>query len=303
MFRIPLFACLLVGAAMLTAVSESWAQSDCERLLAPFNAVLPQTDLRAIIAAAQPILSSPTCPASTRKEVGVKVALAHVRDANQIKESKLQLETLESGMKYAQPWKMMKLIGDLRRKVPSSNGSIDYGAASLAYQSALADIADRQSVTDPPPNEVIQELMMLANEGRMLSSTFVRGDVLLTRSVRDVAVQAVPVPIQFVRDRNKMTSLGQQYAAEMARLLGEQGHPNVLLVGHTDLDGSDEYNLKLSIERAQAVRRYLVEHGYPAANVDADGHGRREPLALANASEYSQAQIKQMLRRVEIKYR
>ena len=183
MFRIPLFACLLVGAAMLTAVSESWAQSDCERRLL-FSMSCPATDLRAIIAAAQPILSSPTCPASTRKEVGVKVALAHVRDANQIKEPKLQLETLESGMKYSQPWKMMKLIGDLRRKVPSSNGSIDYGAASLAYQSALADIADRQSVTDPPPNDVIQELMMLANEGRMLSSTFVRGDVLLTRSVR-----------------------------------------------------------------------------------------------------------------------
>lgn len=303
MFRIPLFSCLLAVAAVLTGVSDSWAQSECERLLAPFNTALPQPDLRAIIAAAQSILSSPECPAATRKEVGGKVALAHVREANQIKEPARQLATLESGMKYGQPWKMMKLIGDLRRKVPSPNGSIDYGAASLAYQSALADIADQQSVPEPPPNEVIQELMMLANEGRMLSSTFVRGDVLLTRSLRDVAVQAVPVPIQFARDRDKMTPLGQQYAAEMARLLGEQGHPRVLLVGHTDLDGSDEYNLKLSVQRAQAVRRYLVEHGYPSANVDADGRGRREPLALANASEYSQAQINQMLRRVEVKYR
>jgi outer membrane protein OmpA-like peptidoglycan-associated protein len=303
MSRISLFSCLLAGVAVLTGVSDSFAQSDCERLLVPFNAALPQTDLRAIIAAAQPILSSPECPAATRKEVGVKVALAHVREANQIKEPALQLATLESGMKFAQPWKMMKLIGDLRRKVPSPDGTIDYGAASLAYQSALADIADQQSVPDPPPNEVIQELMMLANEGRMLSSTFVRGDVLLTRSLRDVAVQAVPVPIQFARDRDKMTPLGQQYAAEMARLLGEQGHPRVLLVGHTDLDGSDQYNLKLSVQRAQAVRRYLIEHGYPAANVDADGRGRREPLALANASEYSQAQINQMLRRVEVKYR
>src|SRR5262249_4618003 len=119
MFRMPLF-CLLAGAAMLTTVSHSWAQSDCERLLVPFNAALPQPDLHTIIAAAQPILSSPACPASTRKEVGVKVALAHVREANQIKDPKLQLETLESGTKYAQPWKMMKLIGDLRRKVPTS---------------------------------------------------------------------------------------------------------------------------------------------------------------------------------------
>ena len=303
MFRISLIASLLAAAAALTGASTSWAQAACERLLDPLNAALTQADLRATIAAAQPILSSAECPAATRKDVGVKVALAHVREANHIEEPARQLAILESAMSYAQPWKMMKLIGDLRRKVPTSGGSIDYAAASLAYQSALADIADPQSVPNPPPNEVIQELMKLANEGRMLSSTFVRGDVLLTRSLRDVAVEAIPVPIQFVRDREEMTPLGQTYAAEMMRLLGAQGHPRVLLVGHTDPDGSDQYNDKLSLRRAQAVRRYLIEHGYPGGTVDADGHGRREPLVLANASGYSKAQIYRMLRRVEINYR
>jgi outer membrane protein OmpA-like peptidoglycan-associated protein len=296
-------ASLLAGAAALVEPAASWAQADCGRLLDPFNATLTRADLQATIAAAQPILGSAECPAATRKEVGVKVALAHVREANQVQDPALQLAILEGAKTYAQPWKMMKLIGDLRRKVPTPSGSIDYAAASLAYQSALADIADPQSVPDPPPNEVVQELMKLANEGRMLSSTFVRGDVLLTRSLRDVAFAAIPVPIQFVRDREEMTPLGQQYAAEMARLLGQQGHPRVLLVGHTDPDGSDQHTLTLSIRRAQAVRRYLIKHGYPGALVDADGRGRREPLVLANASDYSQAQINQMLRRVEVKYR
>ena len=212
MFRISLIASLLAGAALVGATA-SWAQADCGRLLDPFNAALTQADLRATIAAAQPILGSAECPAATRREVGVKVALAHVREANHIQEPALQLAMLEGGITYAQPWKMMKLIGDLRRKVPTSSGSIDYAAASLAYQSALADIADPQAVPDPPPSEVIQELIMLANEGRMLASTFVRGDVLLTRSLRDVAVAAIPVPVQFVREREEMTPLGQQYAA------------------------------------------------------------------------------------------
>jgi outer membrane protein OmpA-like peptidoglycan-associated protein len=304
MFQIQVITSRLAGAAALIGISaSSWAHADCERLLDPFNAALVQPELRAIVAAAQPILISAECPAATRKEVAVKVALAHVREANNIKEPAPQLAMLETGMTFAQPWKMMKLIGDLRRKVPNSSGNIDYAASSLAYQSALADIADQQSVPNPPPKEVIQELIMLANEGRMLSSTFVRGDMLLTRSLRDVAIQAVPVPIQFVRDRDKMTPLGQQYAAEMARLLGEQGGPGIDLVGHTDPDGSDEYNLKLSLQRARAVRRYLIEHGYPAAKVNADGRGRRDPLVLANASDYSKAQINQMMRRVEVKYR
>ena len=296
-----LVATLLAGASALAGATASWAQTDCEQLLAALNAALAKADLSATIAAAKPILGSAECPAETRREVGVKVALAHVREADQTQDPASQLTILESGMAYAQPWKLMKLIGDLRRKVPAS-GKIDYAAASLAYQSALADIADKKSVPNPPPNEVIQELIELANESRMLSSTFVPGDVLLTRSLRDVAVESVPVPVQFVRGRNEMTPLGEQYAAEMLRLLSEQGHPRVLLVGHTDPDGSDQYNLTLSLRRAQALRSYLVEHGYPGSNVEAEGHGRREPLVLANASDYSQAQIYQMLRRVEVKY-
>jgi outer membrane protein OmpA-like peptidoglycan-associated protein len=302
MVRVFLIATLLAGASALAGATASWAQTDCEQLLRPLNAALANADLSATVAAAKPILGSAECPAETRREVGVKVALAYVREADHIEDPARQLAILESGMAYAQPWKMMKLIGDLRRKVPATNGKIDYAAASLAYQSALADIADKKSVPNPPPNEVIQELMELANESRMLSSTFVPGVVLLTRSLRDVAVESVPVPVQFVRGRNEMTPLGEQYAAEMARLLGEQGHPHVLLVGHTDPDGSDQYNLTLSLRRAQALRSYLVEHGYPSANVEAQGHGRREPLVLANASDYSQAQIYQMLRRVEVKY-
>ena len=302
MVRVFLIATLLAPASALAGVTAAWAQTDCEQLLVPFDAALNNADLSAAIAAAKPILGSAECPAETRREIGVKVALAHVREADHIQDPARQLAILESGMAYAQPWKMMKLVGDLRRKVPASNGKIDYASASLAYQSALSDIADKKSVPNPPPNEVVQKLMELANESRMLSSTFVPGDVLLTRSLRDVAVESVPVPVQFVRGRHEMTPLGEQYAAEMARLLGEQGHPRVLLVGHTDPDGSDQYNLILSLRRAEALRSYLIEHGYPGANVDAEGHGRREPLVLANAADYSQAQIYQMLRRVEVKY-
>jgi outer membrane protein OmpA-like peptidoglycan-associated protein len=302
MVRVFLIAILLAGASALAGGTASRAQTGCEQLLVPLNAALTKPDLSATIVAAKPILGSAECPAETRREVGVKVALAHVREADHIEDPARQLAILESGMAYAQPWKIMKLIGDLRRKVPAANGKIDYAAVSLAYQSALADIADKKSVPNPPPNEVVQQLMELANESRMLSSTFVPGDVLLTRSLRDVAVESVPVPVQFVRGRDEMTPLGEQYAAEMARLLGGQGHPRVLLVGHTDPDGSDQYNLVLSLRRAQALRSYLIEHGYPGANVDAEGHGRREPMGLANASDYSQAQIYQMLRRVEVKY-
>jgi outer membrane protein OmpA-like peptidoglycan-associated protein len=49
--------------------------------------------------------------------------------------------------------------------------------------------------------------------------------------------------------------------------------------GHTDSIGSDEYNQKLSEQRADAVRDYLVAQGVPAASVTAVGLGKADPVA------------------------
>jgi len=68
----------------------------------------------------------------------------------------------------------------------------------------------------------------------------------------------------------------------------------VLLSGHTDARGSDEYNQKLSERRAEAVQKYLVEKfRVPAANLTTAGYGKRQ---LKNASDGSAAEN----RRVQI---
>ena len=53
----------------------------------------------------------------------------------------------------------------------------------------------------------------------------------------------------------------------------------IQLEGHTDSIGSDEYNQKLSEDRAGAVREYLVGQGVPAATVTATGFGKSQPVA------------------------
>ena len=49
--------------------------------------------------------------------------------------------------------------------------------------------------------------------------------------------------------------------------------------GHTDSQGSDEYNLKLSKERAASVREYLVSNGIPANRLTSEGYGESRPIA------------------------
>lgn len=52
----------------------------------------------------------------------------------------------------------------------------------------------------------------------------------------------------------------------------------ITVIGHTDTMGTDAYNDKLSLERAQAVREILVSMGVPAQNITAAGRGKRELL-------------------------
>jgi outer membrane protein OmpA-like peptidoglycan-associated protein len=58
-------------------------------------------------------------------------------------------------------------------------------------------------------------------------------------------------------------------------------YPNlkVQVEGYTDSVGSDEYNLKLSEERATAVQAFLIEQGVQPGSVTAQGYGKASPVA------------------------
>jgi outer membrane protein OmpA-like peptidoglycan-associated protein len=75
------------------------------------------------------------------------------------------------------------------------------------------------------------------------------------------------------------------------------GHPGLKIAveGHTDSVGGDEYNMKLSDNRAAAVRDFLVEQGVPPAVVTSQGFGKTMPVA-----DNSTAAGRQQNRRVEL---
>jgi outer membrane protein OmpA-like peptidoglycan-associated protein len=65
----------------------------------------------------------------------------------------------------------------------------------------------------------------------------------------------------------------QQVLAEIARY----PVPDIVVVGHTDLVGSDQVNDVLAKKRAQAVEAILVGRGIGTGNIVAIGRGKREP--------------------------
>lgn len=82
---------------------------------------------------------------------------------------------------------------------------------------------------------------------------------------------------------------------EITPLLQAFPDTDLLVLGHTDSIGSELYNLRLSIGRAEAVMDVLRSHGVSLARLTADGRGEAEPIA-DNATPEGRA----INRRVEI---
>jgi outer membrane protein OmpA-like peptidoglycan-associated protein len=83
--------------------------------------------------------------------------------------------------------------------------------------------------------------------------------------------------------------------SDLARSLQQYPESEVLIVGHTDATGSDNYNWGLSERRASAARRYLMSQGVGSDRIRTAGRGETEPVA-SNESVSGQAAN----RRVEV---
>lgn len=99
----------------------------------------------------------------------------------------------------------------------------------------------------------------------------------------------------FAVNQSTLSSAAQANLDDLANTLIKYDDTEVLIEGHTDADGSDELNQRLSEERAKSVDRYLIQKGLKPSRMTTVGYGESQPIA-DNAS----AEGKSKNRRVEI---
>ena len=95
--------------------------------------------------------------------------------------------------------------------------------------------------------------------------------------------------VNFAFDEAGLTAPARETLDQLAARLQPLQNVSLMVEGHTDAFGSDEYNRELGRRRAEAVRQYLVERGLPAERIEVVSHGERQPAA-SNDTEEGRAQ-------------
>jgi len=121
----------------------------------------------------------------------------------------------------------------------------------------------------------------------MKNETRVIEKIVVTEEDRKVVDEAIK-NLEFDLSKSTIRSTSFPSLNSVASLLIEKNF-SLKLAGHTDNTGSMQINMRLSKERAEAVKAYLVSKGANASRIEATGYGPNQPIATNATAEGRQA--------------
>lgn len=101
--------------------------------------------------------------------------------------------------------------------------------------------------------------------------------------------------ILFDVDSDELRAVSRENLDDLADVLQDYEDTEILIAGHTDSTGPEDYNEELSWDRAESVEDYLDDEGVKGSRMVIAGHGEKDPVAT-NETETG----RQENRRVEV---
>jgi len=101
-------------------------------------------------------------------------------------------------------------------------------------------------------------------------------------------------------DKTVIKPEGKAKLDELVGKLKETDVEVIIATGHTDSIGSDAYNMKLSMRRAESVKAYLISRGVDANRIQTVGKGERQPVAPNKLNGKDNPAGRALNRRVEV---
>lgn len=290
---------------LFVALVSFRAVADCQQQLELFNQHIELQNERSIKAKLDHLLASGQCTDTDEihaKRVTATRLFSLAYEAQSVESSATQVRQLMLASEEIYPtWRTLSFLGlqDHRQQ--------RYTDAARRLQAVLVLLDDPVATPQPPPVDTIRKVHQIASEALMLAPQFVpppkvRGvsSGVLAVSVRGFSVRRTPLPISFQTASTQFTSHGEKALQSLHDALRSQSGRAVEIVGHADERGDSAFNLELSIKRAEKVRDWLVSQGVEQ-KITTSGRGESEPLELVDSDGYTQEQIWQLNRRVELR--
>jgi len=130
---------------------------------------------------------------------------------------------------------------------------------------------------------------------QQLSSERAQNQIEIERQRNEILKLTMSSEVSF--DYNSATIKATFYSplGKIADVINRYPQTQIVVAGHTDSVGTEQYNLDLSLRRANAVADYLISQGVQRFRLGTEGRGELEPIA-SNETATGRAQN----RRVEI---
>lgn len=171
--------------------------------------------------------------------------------------------------------------------LPGKDGKV--GALTVTHE------GQQQTLDAPYATSRLQQQGKLESGGRstaeQVQQTF--GTALAAQPARPVTFV-----LYFLGDSDELTADSKLEIPKIFREIDAHPSPEIVVVGHTDRQGTLTYNDGLSLRRAERVKNDFVTRGIPADQIRVAGRGEREPL-VPTADEV----VEPRNRRVEITVR
>jgi outer membrane protein OmpA-like peptidoglycan-associated protein len=289
--KLSITALFLVGASACASTQRPPALSQAETIYQQLSGAGAEGRVEGDLLKAREAINQADIAVTQRKNQDYvnglsNIALRYAQTAQANDARLLAVAALDS-LRTARLNRLLTLTQSQRDQLASQNQLSQQEIDALRQRNMLVS-----QQADSLRNEAAQATARL-NAAMSQLQTLVSEITNLKQTPRGLVVSLSDV----LFDVNKATLKGgaENDVKRIAAVLGQYPDHQISVEGHTDATGSDEYNQKLSEERAASVRQALVAGGIDSTKISSKGFGKTQPVA-SNATPAG----RQQNRRVEI---
>ncbi len=188
-------------------------------------------------------------------------------------------------------WLGMLIASVLNNPVTTTVVLVDNGK----NHNAIVVKTEKGSVVIDKPNHYVELISRDAPPGTIKVMPKDEIDKRFDSVIKAIPPKPISVLLYFKNNSNELTDESKAKLPEILSYIKERVPCDITVIGHADTKGSEEYNIKISLKRAQMVKKWILSQNVKLNSLSVESYGESD-LLVKTADNVSEAKN----RRVEL---